>query len=72
MRTILVMLFLISPASVVLASDGVLEINHTCAVQMGCSPNDGPGRVGIISSLFRCQPKIEMSGSLQSRNVGLL
>ena len=27
-------------------------------------------RIGDISWLFHCQPKVEMSGSPQSRNVG--
>ena len=42
MRSIVTLLFL-TLATPALAVDGVLEINHTCAVQTGCFPGDGPG-----------------------------
>jgi len=42
MRSILILLFL-TLATPALAVDGVVEINHTCAVQTGCFPGDSPG-----------------------------
>lgn len=48
MRSILTLLIL-TLATPALASDGVLEINHTCAVQTGCFPGDGTGYPVTIS-----------------------
>ena len=42
MRSMLIFLLLLSAAPA-LAVDGVLEINHTCAVQTGCFAGDSPG-----------------------------
>ncbi len=43
MRSNLTTLFLILVAGTGSASDGVLEINQTCAVETGCFAGDGPG-----------------------------
>ena len=42
MRSILP-LFVLALATPALATDGVLEINQTCAVETGCFPGDAPG-----------------------------
>ena len=39
----LMLLLLFALATPALASDGVLEINQTCAVQTGCFPGDTAG-----------------------------
>jgi hypothetical protein len=43
MQSTLIALLLLVLASPALASDGVLEINQTCAVQTGCFTGDTPG-----------------------------
>ncbi len=43
MRLMQILLFLLTLAIPALASDGVLEINQTCAVQTGCFSGDTPG-----------------------------
>ena len=43
MRLFLLPLLTLVLALPVLAVDGVLEINHTCAVQTGCFSGDTPG-----------------------------
>jgi hypothetical protein len=51
MRPILTLLFLLALATPALATDGVLEINQTCAVQTGCFPGDTAGFPVTISAL---------------------
>jgi len=43
MRVLLLTFLVLVWALPVLAVDGVLEINQTCAVETGCFPGDGPG-----------------------------
>lgn len=43
MRRFMLALVLITFATPALATDGVLEINQTCAVQTGCFPGDSAG-----------------------------
>jgi hypothetical protein len=43
MQTLLLVLLLSLLSAPAFASDGVLEINQTCAVQTGCFPGDAPG-----------------------------
>jgi hypothetical protein len=50
MRTILLALVFVLLASPALASDGVLEINQTCAVQTGCFAGDTAGYPITIST----------------------
>lgn len=50
MRSLLLTLLFLALAAPALASDGVLEINQTCAVQTGCFPGDDAGFPVTISS----------------------
>lgn len=49
MRTVLIPLILTLIATPALATDGVLEINQTCAVETGCFPGDTPGLPVLIT-----------------------
>jgi hypothetical protein len=50
MRRFLPSLLLLLFAAPALASDGVLEINQTCAVETGCLAGDSPGFPVTIST----------------------
>ena len=41
MRSMLILLLFLTLTAPALASDGVIEINQTCAVQTGCIDNSG-------------------------------
>jgi hypothetical protein len=59
MRSILTSLLFLSLAGSSLASDGVLEINQTCAVQTGCFAGDTAGeRMTKKSTAEHCEAMV--------------
>jgi hypothetical protein len=78
MRSILSLLLLAGLATPALAVDGVLEINQTCAVQMGCFVGDSPGFPVLIltSGSYRLTsnllvPESKDGISIDARNVSV-
>ena len=64
--SIVILMLLLHVAPPALATDGVLEINQTCALQTGCFPGDGAGFPVTIATRgsYRLTSRLDVNASV--------